>query len=129
MATAKFNLTGNNETRKSFNALINKEHKSWMACVRTIEKNWGVIRSLANKDGIRKEDICVAYCVKHLEGGAKCLNGKLGYYRTNKETNEKEFIVRESWTPKQVFDYVVAAGRAQWAALQKAAKEAAKERK
>ena len=129
MKTAKFNMNGKNEARKEFNALINKEHKSWMSCIRTIVKNWGVISKEANKDGITKADLNIEFCKKYLEGSNRCQQGVLGYMRTNKETGEKEFCMRETWTPKQVFDYIVAAGRVQWKQLQDAAKEAAKERK
>ena len=129
MKTAKFNLNGKNEKRAEFNAIINKEHKSWMSCLKTILKNWSIISKEANKDGITKADLSIDFCKKYLEGTSRCQQGVLGYVRTNKETGEKEFIARETWTPKQVFDYIVAAGRVQWKQLQDAAKQAVKESK
>ena len=119
----KFTLTQKNEARISFEQLINKEHKSWFACLRTIEKHWDKIKVLAEENQLSLDEVRLDYCVKHLDGTSRCQNGKLG------SVKKGVFCPRESWTPKQVFGYACAASRAHFMQLKREERENLKQLK
>ena len=68
---------------------------------------------MAKADGLRKEDICAEYIIKHLEGTNWVQGGVMGHMHTIEKADEakgtpavREFRAEKVWTPGKVWDYV-----------------------
>ncbi len=103
---------------KDAKAIINKEHKSFSSCLRTVKENWTVFSKIARKDGFTAKDLNPAYFVKWLDGSNYCQNGVLGrMVTTDKENKIREFVAWETWTPGRVMDFARRASAAHFRAL------------